>query len=313
MKHILFSLAFFSLLLNACLSPNTISPQSQQFKNQSSEEFNAYWYQGKAELNSYDLTQSRYGEKRKGDAVLVFVSEDFLIDPQVKKDYPTEQPSSSVLKLNFIRKFVTGIYDYSLMSSVFTPIHQEKVYGPIKTTSSSQEWCGQSWLQLNQRSGGYEVAGYSYFQSEGDIRRVLKNHHLEDGLWNQIRIQPDLIPEGEVEMIPASQFLRLRHHEIKAYTATLSKSNYKDSLISGHKLQSLSVDYPSLDRQLEIIYEKEFPHRIKAWRESYQVGLGEKAKLMQTTATLKANIMSDYWNKNSLSDSSLRKRLRLKP
>jgi len=41
------------------------------------EEFGAYWYQGKAELTSYTLEQARYGEVHPGEAVLVFVTEDF--------------------------------------------------------------------------------------------------------------------------------------------------------------------------------------------------------------------------------------------
>ena len=45
-----------------------------------SEKFGDYWYQGKAELNRFELSQVRYGEIRKGDAVLIFVTEDFLKD-----------------------------------------------------------------------------------------------------------------------------------------------------------------------------------------------------------------------------------------
>ena len=36
------------------------------------EEFNAYWYAGKAEITSYSLQQARYGELRDGHAVLIF-------------------------------------------------------------------------------------------------------------------------------------------------------------------------------------------------------------------------------------------------
>ena len=45
----------------------------------SSEEsnFNKYWYAGEAELNSYTLSQARYGENHEGEAVLIFVTEDF--------------------------------------------------------------------------------------------------------------------------------------------------------------------------------------------------------------------------------------------
>ena len=41
------------------------------------EGFWAHWGDGRAEVNGYALTQPRYGEDRRGEAVLIFVTEDF--------------------------------------------------------------------------------------------------------------------------------------------------------------------------------------------------------------------------------------------
>ena len=75
------------------------------------EDFNKYWYAGEAELNSYELDQARYGEMRGGEAVLVFVAEDFSDKALTKYDgrSGTKVP---VLKVNFDKKFLTGIYPY---------------------------------------------------------------------------------------------------------------------------------------------------------------------------------------------------------
>ncbi|RMD73211.1 MAG: septum formation inhibitor Maf, partial [Bacteroidetes bacterium] len=72
-------------------------------------QFTEYWYTGQGELNSYALTQWRYGEPRAGEAVLVFVTEPFSQRKQVKLDRPEADPTDavSVLKLNHIRKFPT--------------------------------------------------------------------------------------------------------------------------------------------------------------------------------------------------------------
>ena len=43
-----------------------------------SQEFKKYWFSGKAEITSYQLSQLRYGELREGTAVTIFVTEDFL-------------------------------------------------------------------------------------------------------------------------------------------------------------------------------------------------------------------------------------------
>jgi len=53
-----------------------MSQLSQTFKN--------HWFDGFAEINSYELIQSRYGQQRKGKAVLIFVTEDFLAKELVK-------------------------------------------------------------------------------------------------------------------------------------------------------------------------------------------------------------------------------------
>ena len=48
------------------------------------DEFWAHWGDGKGELNGYRLIQPRYGEKRAGTAVLVYVTEDFSDALRVK-------------------------------------------------------------------------------------------------------------------------------------------------------------------------------------------------------------------------------------
>ena len=53
---------------------------------------------------------------------MIFVTEDFLTEKQVKNDHYKNPKSVSILKNNQISKFPTGIYDYSIMKSVFTPI-----------------------------------------------------------------------------------------------------------------------------------------------------------------------------------------------
>ena len=76
---------------------------------QLSQEFKQHWFDGYAEINSYTLIQSRYGEQRNGSAVLIYVTEDFLADEQVKAN----QKSSTtipVLKANRTKNFLTGIY-----------------------------------------------------------------------------------------------------------------------------------------------------------------------------------------------------------
>lgn len=130
-------------------------------------EWGNYWFQGKAEISSFDLVQYRYGEAREGEAVLIFVTEDFSRKKQVKLDEPEKagRDKMSVLKMNQTRDFVTGIYPYHMMLSAFTPT-QEKSYG-LKFTASSQEWCGQTFTQLNKNGeASYQGKLFSYFEHD---------------------------------------------------------------------------------------------------------------------------------------------------
>lgn len=157
-------------------------------------QFNTHWYQGKAEITSYKLEQARYGEIHKGDAVLIFVTEDFSRSKQVKLDNPVQAGNDAVpvLKLNFTKKFNTGIYPYSMMLSVFTPVQIENYPRTLKATASSQEWCGHTFTQLNLRDNRYQAVLYSYFEDEGDQNKIFRqnplkmNYGREYGLTRQV-------------------------------------------------------------------------------------------------------------------------------
>ena len=55
--------------------------------------FWAVWGDGKAEVNTYDLTFPRYNQKRKGVAIAIFVTEPFSDSARVKAD-PGKHPNS---------------------------------------------------------------------------------------------------------------------------------------------------------------------------------------------------------------------------
>ena len=175
-----FTLITLAFIWSGCASktPESIEPITIQNK-----EFNSYWYTGKAEVNVYDIEQARYGELRKGKAVRIFVTEDFLLNKQVKKESMTTEPSASVLKMNFLNKFPTGIYDYSMMTSVFTPVDVSRFKKTIKVSMSSQEWCGHVFSQLNLDKDQYEFTGHSYFENESEQDYYMDYAFLEDEIW----------------------------------------------------------------------------------------------------------------------------------
>lgn len=264
-------------------------PLSQQFKE--------YWYSNEAEITSYKLEQARYGEIRQGNAVLIFVTEPFLNEDQVKADNNNDD-NINVLKLNTTKNFNTGIYPYSIMQSIFYPVDNNQ--HALKISCSVQEWCGHVYTQLNNRSE-FEVMSHSYFEGEADEDFNLNKAILENELWTKLRINPKSLPTGDLEIIPSFEFLRLRHIPFKAHSAkaTLTDSTY-------------AISYPELNRSLTIKFKTQFPYEIDSWEETFISGFGSKAQEMTTKATKLKTIKSDYWNKNSNVNDTLRAVLELK-
>lgn len=270
------------------------------------EQWHRYWSQGKAELSRYELTQARYGQLHKGDAVLVFVTEDFLTEPQVKlESAPGGRPSTSVLKLNFTKKFLTGIYPYSLMTSVFTPVEVFAQPRTLKVSTTVQEWCGHVFMQLNLKGKSYNVEERSYFEREGDRNFALDTAMLEDELWTRIRIAPQTLPLGAVKLIPGTLASRLRHKPLAVADAKAELHPVSDS--TGDNLRRYTITYGAGERVLAIDFRSEFPHQIVGWTERYD----DFGKPLTTTARLTHTLMTDYWSRHNNADSTLRKELGL--
>src|SRR5262245_10743270 len=71
-------------LLTAALSASLRWPADPEFESS--------WHDGKAELDGYKFTISRYRHERKGQGVLVYVTEPFSESKRVKVDNPNRNP-----------------------------------------------------------------------------------------------------------------------------------------------------------------------------------------------------------------------------
>lgn len=289
-----------SAMISAAVSTKAIKKLASSSKKTMAPNFKKYWYAGDAEITSYELEQARYGEIREAKAVLVYVSEPFNPEKQVKADRNNPK-NIPVLKLNATKNFLTGIYPYSIMSSTFYPVHDDQ--HAIKVTTSIQEWCGQVFSQLNNKEA-FEISSHSYFESEGDQQLTLSKAVLENELWTKIRINPESLPVGKTGVIPSFEYLRLSHKEVKSYDAFLSLTT--DSL---HTMYT--INYPELKRKLAITFTKTFPYTIEGWTETSVSGFGSNSRTLTSTATRISTLKTPYWRQNGNEDVSLRNNLGL--
>ena len=265
-------------------------------------EHKAYWYNNEAEISSYHLEQARYGEINEGQVAMVFVTEPFSKKSNTKADNPTSK-DVPVMKLNITKKFYTGVYPYSMMLSSFFPF--ENGENSVKLSCSVQEWCGHTFTTMKENKSGFTFGVDSYFEGESADNVRTKKVMLEDDIWTKIRLTPNNLPTGNLEIVPSLFIIRLLHLETKVYKATGSVSE-KD----GNGFYTLS--YPALDRTLSITYQKEFPHKILGWEDDHYSGFGPNSKKLTTKAIILNTIKSDYWSKHSVADSTLRHQLMLK-
>ena len=301
--------AFAALGLQQCTDGQaTQLPHTPEFAQLNPSQKDAYWYAGKAEISSFDLQQARYGELRNGEAVMIFVTEPFSASKQVKLDDPSSAMKDQlpVLKLNMTRKFNTGIYPYSTETSVFTPYNQsDSRLDAVKLNSSIQEWCGHTFTQFNLRDNAYRWIQYSYFESEGDREGQLSPCIPEDEIWSLIRLAPDKLPLGDLQMLQGLHYLRFSHEEMIARKA-------EANLTANNDLAVYSLHYPHNQRSLSITFNKAFPHEIISWEETYRDGWGGKAAVLTTRAQRKAVLVDDYWNHHANQDSTFRNLLKMK-
>lgn len=298
------------LLITACHKTETkqTEEKSTQFTafTTKPKKLDTYWYQGKAEITRYALQQNRYQDVHPGEAILVFVTEDFLTDKQVKNDTYKNPNSINILKTNLIRRFATGIYDYSIMTSVFTPVDVANHPQTLKVTNSTQDWCGQAFMQVNWQDKQYQTQIRSYFEKEGDQNFPVSYAILEDELFNRIRMNPQALPTGNIKILPSLSITRLLHQTFQPEDALTSVQKYDQNDFEGENLQSYRVAFANQNRTLEIVFEKEVPYKIVGWKEAYPSFDG---KVRETIAKRTKTVVAPYWEQHGLEDKALRQEL----
>jgi hypothetical protein len=178
--------------------------------------FDEVWHDGRAELCGYRLTVDRYGKPRSGRAVLITVTEPFSRSRHVKVEDPSKNPADvfEALKVNLVRRFQTGIYDYQTMVSLFT---DASTLEPVKVAFSASEWCGQVSEETLFAEGETRASISSYFEDES-ARVAIPTPAggvVEDELYLLLRgLREPFLAPGERRERPflASPFFRRLAH-----------------------------------------------------------------------------------------------------
>lgn len=263
-----------------------------------------HWSDGKAEISGYDLIQPRYGELRRGRAVLIYVTEPFSKSKAVKVNQwnPQDPDQFNALKLNAVRKFQTGIYDYSVMTSVF--VDPAKDFAPAKVTFSSQEWCGHVFEEARFTADA-SVRINSYFEGEtADL--TLPITAAEDALFITLRglAASELRAEDTtIEALPSALDRRLHHKPAVPVALNIRWSVPGVTTVPAGSFPTRTATWNrGIGGECSADIELAYPHRIIGWR----CGDGEQAKLLGSERI-------PYWQTHKEGDEALLKKLGLPP
>lgn len=287
--------------------------------------FEAHWQDGRAEISGYRYTVTRYGSQRLGQAVAIYVTEPFSESRRVKVDDPRRDPADTfeALKLNLVRDFQTGVYDYNTMVSVFV---RSRDLSLAKLSFSSAEWCGHVYEELLfERGGAVRQSLRSYFEGESAERSLPAPPSqgaavpvVEDQLFVLLRgLRGELLRPGEkrtVAFLPGTIVRRLAHQPLGYSTAVLARAAAPElvQVPAGRILSDLYTIRVADGREGRFAIERAHPHRVVRWSftsPSRAGGTGEASESGELTGTARLA----YWQLHDNGHERYLKELGLQP
>lgn len=287
---------------------------SGESRGSASSDFWSHWGDGRAEMNSYRATIPRYDEPREGELVLIYVTEPHDRRRWIKDDGAEAPHRVEVMKLNLSLKFLTGIYPYSVMTSVFSPVDdwRSERFQPAKIGHSVQEWCGHYLHQVWPGSDAMRSLRVSYFASDGESltrSEVPAGTLYEDGLLIQLRELDGPFAGGEDWegwIVPSLWNVRRGVASPAPVEAEIGRERISPSSSVGAEdpdapgLTRFTLRYGDYWREYDV--ESREPRRILGWRTS----LGDTVRLVETRRL-------PYWTENDPNGRRLRTELGLSP
>ena len=275
-----------------------------------SSEFWEHWGDGRAELAGYHLQVRQYGELRDGELVTVYVTEPHDRNTWIKDDHVEEPDRVEVLKLLATRTFDTGIYPYTVLSGVFSPVDRwrDEPFQPVRLELDAQEWCGSESHRLWAGPERFRSLRLSYFDDPGeslDEVPVEEGALYEDALLVQLREPDGPFAEGEDwsgPLVPDLWRLRAELRPPEPVEASVVRS---ETVHDGTPATRFTLRAGPDDRyQRTFLVEREAPRRILEWTTRVDGEVVERAQLSGSTRLA-------YWELNRPGDEAHREALGL--
>ena len=276
---------------------------------EAADSFSESWHDGRAEIDGYRLTVDRYGQHRSGQAVMIYVTEPFRLSTRVKADDPARDPGdiTDVLKLNLVRDFQTGIYDYNTMTSIFC---ESSDFSPLKISFTSSEWYGQVYSESIFEKNLIELTVHSYFERDSATVQLDRPQGGLTGeeLFIKLRgLKGNFLAPGtvvKIPFLPSSFVRRLTHRDASWIEVEISRDDQGgQTIVPAGTFPSITYRVQtSSGRSGFFDVEASPPHRILRWSLPPDI-----------EGILTGSLRTPYWKKNYEGGEQLLEQLGLQP
>ena len=145
-----------------------------------------YWEDGLAEVATYEAERMVYKKKRTFEFTQITVKEEFNQAFSVKTDDYKRTDLFPVMKINQFCQIQTDNYPYHFLTSLF--FRRDQPVALYKMTTSSQEWCGNTFKTIVDDGVNFVEKFNSYWDGQGEGHRDLRRDAvLEDALPYTLR------------------------------------------------------------------------------------------------------------------------------
>jgi hypothetical protein len=208
------SLLISGLLLASCTAPEsekTRVPASARALQTVLPHFDEewamrkYWEDGLAEVATYDAERTIYKKKRRFEYTQITVKEEFNQQFNVKTDDYKRDDLFPVMKINQFCSIQADNYPYHYLTSLF--FRRDQPVALYRMTTSSQEWCGNTFKSIIDDGVNFEMWFHSYWDGQGTSSRDLRRDILlEDALPYTLRsLKFDQAPSFDLTVLDLQQ------------------------------------------------------------------------------------------------------------
>jgi hypothetical protein len=224
------------------------------------------WDDGNAEVNAYEAAIRRYGVPRPFTAYHIVVKEDLSRAQLVKAD-PGHDPADlvTVLKLNQILEFQTGIYSYNQMASTF---HERATMDLLKFSLTSFEWCGNTFKEYTRGRGGRGTLHvHTYWDGQARAEYALPAEPdvlFYDELPLRLRALPQAAGTSRtVRLVPTQIESKGAKPELRS--AALRAAGEELVVVPAGSFRALRWELKA-GREVDSFWlDRKFPHLLLAW------------------------------------------------